>query len=157
MLGSGVIKMNSWFSAQENTEPLPHPGVYFGAYPYRKVKDKGRIEEFVGNFLSFSSKPVAAHKKHWHKFTRRIEAMDKPLSKLSEAGLDNWILDIKKKLRNKGLTEEITARAFATIREVAGRELGMKHFDSQLIGGWVMLQGMVAEMQTGEGKTLTAT
>jgi preprotein translocase subunit SecA len=157
MLGAGALKIHSLFFADENREPLPHPGVYFGAYPHRKITDKGWIEEFLRGLLSFSSKPEAAHKKHWQKFTQRVEAMDKPLSKMSERGLDSWILDIKKKLRSKGLSEEITARAFATIREVAGRELGMKHFDSQLIGGWVMLQGMIAEMQTGEGKTLTAT
>ena len=157
MLGAGAPKIHSLFSADENREPLPHPGVYFGAYPHRKITDKGWIEEFLRGLLSFSSKPEAAHKKHWQKFTRRVEAMDKPLSRMSERGLDSWILDIKKKLHSKGLSEEITARAFATIREVAGRELGMKHFDSQLIGGWVMLQGMIAEMQTGEGKTLTAT
>ena len=157
MLGASALKIHSLFSADENKEPLPHPGVYFGAYPHRKNTDKGWIEEFLRGLLSFSSKPEAAHKKHWQKFTQRVEAMDKPLSKMSERGLDSWILDIKKKLYSKGLSEEITARAFATIREVAGRELGMKHFDSQLIGGWVMLQGMIAEMQTGEGKTLTAT
>ena len=115
------------------------------------------MEELLGSLVPLSSKPEAAKKKQWRTFTRRIAAMEKPLSKISERRLDNWILDIKKKLHNKGLTEEISARAFATIREVAGRELGMKHFDSQLIGGWVMLQGMIAEMQTGEGKTLTAT
>jgi len=157
MLGSSAIKIRSLFSLAEDSEPLPHPGVYFGAYPYRKEQDKGRIEEFLRSLASFSSKPEAASKKQWQKFTRRIEAMDRPLSKMSERGLDSWIIDVKKKLHSKGLTEEITARAFATIREVAGRKLGMKHFDSQLIGGWVMLQGMIAEMQTGEGKTLTAT
>lgn len=154
---SAAIKSRSLFTAAEETEPLPHPGVYFGSYPYRKVKDKGKFEEFLRGFASISPKPEAASKKHWKKFTRRVEAMDKPLSKMSERGLDSWILDIKRKLKNKGLTEEISARAFATIREVSGRVLGMKHFDSQLIGGWVMLQGMIAEMQTGEGKTLTAT
>ena len=48
-------------------------------------------------------------------------------------------------------------RAFAIVKEVAKRELKMPHYDSQLIGGWIMMQGMIAEMQTGEGKTLTAT
>ena len=157
MLGSVAIKIRSGLSAEQDSEPLPHPGVYYGAYPYRPEQDKGKLEELLGGITRSTVRPEAASKKHWLKFTRRIEAMDKPLSKMSERGLDSWILDIKRKLRSKGLSEEITARAFATIREVAGRQLGMKHFDSQLIGGWVMLQGMIAEMQTGEGKTLTAT
>ena len=154
---SGAIKSRLLFAAADETEPLPHPGIYFGSYPYRTEEDKGKLEEFLRSFASFSSMPEAARKKHWQMFTRRVAAMDKPLSKMSERELDGWILDIKQKLKRKGLTEEITARAFATIREVAGRALGLKHFECQLIGGWVMLQGMVAEMQTGEGKTLTAT
>jgi len=49
------------------------------------------------------------------------------------------------------------AQAFALIREAARRTIGMSHFAVQLQGGWVLLHGMVAEMETGEGKTLTAT
>ena len=154
---SSAIKSGLSFTADKKSEPLPHPGVFYGAYPGKKLQDKSKFEEFIGGIASFAPKPEAARKKHWKKFTARVAAMDKPLSKLSERGLDSWIQDIKKKLRNKGLTEEVTARAFATIREVAGRQMGMKHFDSQLIGGWIMLEGMIAEMQTGEGKTLTAT
>jgi preprotein translocase subunit SecA len=60
-------------------------------------------------------------------------------------------------LRREGITLEKSARAFALIREVARRQLGISHYDVQLIGGWIMLQGIVAEMETGEGKTLTAT
>ena len=144
-------------TGEEKREPLPHPGVFYGAYPVRKPRDPGRIEEFVAGITSLGHRPEAARKKHWKTFTARVAAMDGPLSKLSERGLDTWIQDIRKKLRQKGLAEEVTARAFATIREVAGRQTGMKHYDSQLIGGWIMLQGMIAEMQTGEGKTLTAT
>ena len=154
---SSAIKAGFSFSADNDRELLPHPGVFYGAYPSKKLQEKGKIEELLGSSTLLSRRPEAARKKHWKTFTARVAAMDKPLSKLSDRGLDSWILDVKKKLRHKGLTEEVTARAFATIREVAGRQLGMKHFDSQLIGGWVMMQGMIAEMQTGEGKTLTAT
>ena len=157
MPGSSAVKARSLFSAAGTEEPLPHPGVYFGAYPYRHEQERGRLEEFIRGLVAFSSKPEAAGKKHWQQFTQRVAAMDRPLGKMSEGGLDSWILDVRRKLRKKGMSAEITARAFATIREVSGRQLGMKHFDCQLIGGWVMLQGMVAEMQTGEGKTLTAT
>jgi preprotein translocase subunit SecA len=157
MFGNATIRAALKLTAMDDKEPLPHPGVYFGAYPYQQEQDKGRLEAFLAGLAGSVAKPEAAHTKHWLRFTRRIEAMDKPLSQLSEPGFDNWILDIKKKLHQKGLSEEITARAFATIREAAGRTTGMKHFDSQIIGGWVMLQGMIAEMQTGEGKTLTAT
>jgi preprotein translocase subunit SecA len=52
---------------------------------------------------------------------------------------------------------DLVARSFALIRELAGRRLGMRHFDVQLLGGWAMVRGKIAEMETGEGKTLTAT
>jgi preprotein translocase subunit SecA len=60
-------------------------------------------------------------------------------------------------LRQEGIKLDNAARAFALIREVAHQSIGMTHYDVQLIGGWTLLQGMVAEMETGEGKTLTAT
>ena len=52
---------------------------------------------------------------------------------------------------------DLVARSFAVIRELAGRRLGMRHFDVQLLGGWAMVRGKIVEMETGEGKTLTAT
>jgi preprotein translocase subunit SecA len=59
-------------------------------------------------------------------------------------------------LRREGLRRNLVGRTFALVREAAGRTLGMPHFDMQLVGGLVLLKGMVAEMETGEGKTLTA-
>jgi len=60
-------------------------------------------------------------------------------------------------LRRNGMDLATAARAFALVREASRQTLGKTHFDVQILGGWVMLQGMVAEMHTGEGKTLTAT
>jgi preprotein translocase subunit SecA len=60
-------------------------------------------------------------------------------------------------LRCNGIGAANAARAFALVREASRQTLGKTHFDVQILGGWVMLQGMVAEMHTGEGKTLTAT
>jgi preprotein translocase subunit SecA len=60
-------------------------------------------------------------------------------------------------LRRHGFRLDIIAATFALIREIAGRTLGKRHFDVQLMGGFALLKGMVAEMETGEGKTLTAT
>lgn len=59
-------------------------------------------------------------------------------------------------MRRQGFTDRLIAEQFSIIREMSGRVLGMRHFDSQLTGGWIMLQGRIAEMKTGEGKTLTA-
>ncbi len=59
--------------------------------------------------------------------------------------------------RQSDWPEEVVARSFAVIREAAGRKIGQRHYDVQLIGGYAMVRGMVAEMATGEGKTLAAT
>ncbi len=67
------------------------------------------------------------------------------------------VLRLRQSLRREGLRPAHVARAFTLVREAAGRRLGMRHHDCQLQGGWVMLWGQVAEMATGEGKTLTAT
>ena len=77
--------------------------------------------------------------------------------RLSDAGIKRAAAELRLALRRDGFTEAVVAQSFALVREVAGRTLGMRHFDSQLRGGWILLNGMVAEMETGEGKTLTAT
>jgi preprotein translocase subunit SecA len=78
------------------------------------------------------------------------------------AGLDNEQIRseaerVGEEARRFGLRDPLVARSFALIREVAYRTIGQRHFDVQLMGGRVLLHGLVAEMQTGEGKTLTAT
>ena len=65
--------------------------------------------------------------------------------------------ELRYRLRCDGEQRDLVARTFALVRTVAAQTLGMSHFDVQLMGGWVLLHGMVAEMPTGEGKTLTAT
>lgn len=66
-------------------------------------------------------------------------------------------IELATQLLDRGLSPDLVARSFALIRETARRTLGVRHYDSQLIGGRAMLAGTVAEMETGEGKTLTAT
>ena len=64
---------------------------------------------------------------------------------------------LRQRLAREGLTNELMQASFALVREVADRTLGTPHYDVQLKGGWIMASGMLAEMETGEGKTLTAT
>jgi preprotein translocase subunit SecA len=64
---------------------------------------------------------------------------------------------LRRLLRSRGLDIALVARAFGLIRELAHRTAGLRHFDVQLLGGFALLNGMIAEMETGEGKTLTAT
>jgi preprotein translocase subunit SecA len=87
---------------------------------------------------------------------KAINALEADISKLSDQGLKDKTLEFKQDLKNKTI-HQISHQAFAVVREASKRVLGMRHFDEQIIGGLVLSQGMISEMQTGEGKTLTST
>lgn len=88
---------------------------------------------------------------------QQINALEPTLEKLSDAALQKRTLLLKKRLKKGETLDDILPDAFATVREASKRVLGMRHFDVQLKGGIVLHRGMVAEMKTGEGKTLVAT
>jgi preprotein translocase subunit SecA len=86
-----------------------------------------------------------------------INALEPELEKLSDEALRARTEEFKKQLAEGATIDDILAPAFATVREAAKRTLGQRHFDVQLIGGMVLHEGRIAEMKTGEGKTLVAT
>lgn len=87
-----------------------------------------------------------------------INGLEEKYKKLSKADLKKQTEVLKKRLAKKGTTlDTILPDAFALVREASNRVLGMRHFDVQLIGGMVLHEGDIAEMKTGEGKTLVAT
>ncbi len=88
---------------------------------------------------------------------QRILQMQGTLSRLGEGELAERINTARQRLRREGLHARSAVNAFALVCEVASRRLGLRHFEEQLIAGWVMLRGQLAEMDTGEGKTLAAT
>ncbi|AWK86186.1 preprotein translocase subunit SecA [Azospirillum thermophilum] len=92
-----------------------------------------------------------------HKTVQRINALEAEVSPLSDEALrgrTDWLRD---RLAKGESLDDILPDAFATVREAARRVLGQRHFDVQLMGGMVLHQGRIAEMRTGEGKTLVAT
>ncbi|HEY4243749.1 MAG TPA: preprotein translocase subunit SecA [Kofleriaceae bacterium] len=87
----------------------------------------------------------------------RINDLEAAMKKLSEAELKAKTGELKQKVDNGASLDEILPEAFAVVREAGVRRLGMRHYDVQLIGGMVLHSGKIAEMRTGEGKTLVAT
>ena len=79
------------------------------------------------------------------------------IGRRSDEQLTQLAKQVRDQLRRDGLSEELVCRSFALVREVAHRTLAQRHYDVQIFGGWVLLNGCIAEMATGEGKTLTAT
>jgi preprotein translocase subunit SecA len=86
-----------------------------------------------------------------------INALEAEVAKLSDDQLRARTAEFRQQLENRASVDDLLVPAFATVREAAKRTLGQRHFDVQLIGGMVLHQGKIAEMKTGEGKTLVAT
>ena len=87
----------------------------------------------------------------------QIEALDSQMQALSDEELRGKTKEFKQRLNEGETLDDILPEAYATVREAAYRSLGMKHYRVQLIGGIILHQGRIAEMRTGEGKTLVST
>jgi len=111
--------------------------------------------------MGFLQKIFGTHSQHELKriypIVDAIEAMDEEMQKLSDAELKNKTKEFKERLAKGETLDDILPEAYAVVREAAWRVLGMKHYRVQLIGGIILHQGRIAEMRTGEGKTLVST
>lgn len=87
----------------------------------------------------------------------RINALEEGISALSDEQLRGKTLEFRERLAGGETLDQLLPEAFAVVREAGKRVLGMRHFDMQLLGGMVLHSGKIAEMKTGEGKTLVAT
>jgi preprotein translocase subunit SecA len=95
--------------------------------------------------------------KSYRPLVDEINALEKELEALSDEALRARTEDFRKELADGKTLDDLLVPAFATVREAGKRTLGQRHFDVQLIGGMVLHEGRIAEMKTGEGKTLVAT
>ncbi len=107
----------------------------------------------MGLFKTYSEKEV----KRVKPLVAKINALEEEMQKLSDSELRGKTDYFKKQLADGKTLDDILPEAYAVVREASKRVLGMRHFDVQLIGGIVLHQGRIAEMKTGEGKTLVAT
>ena len=104
-------------------------------------------------FKSYSEREV----KRVMPIVEKINSLEEEMSKLSDKELTAKTPYFKEQLANGKTLDDILPEAFAVVREASKRTLGLRHFDVQLIGGIILHQGRIAEMKTGEGKTLVAT
>ena len=107
----------------------------------------------MGLFKTYSEKEL----KRIMPLVSKINGLEEEISKLTDSELKNKTGEFKNRLQNGETLDDLLPEAFATVREASKRVLGMRHFDVQLIGGIILHQGRIAEMKTGEGKTLVAT
>ena len=104
-------------------------------------------------FKSYSEKEVG----RVMPIVQKINSLEPEMEKLTDIELKAKTDEFKARLQKNETLDDILPEAFATVREASKRVLGMRHFDVQLIGGIILHQGRIAEMRTGEGKTLVAT
>ena len=95
--------------------------------------------------------------KKQYKIVNQINALEPNFVKLTDEQLQAKTTEFRNRLKNGETLDDILPEAFATVREASKRVMGQRHYDVQLIGGIVLHKGMIAEMKTGEGKTLVAT
>ena len=107
----------------------------------------------IKKLFNYSEKEV----KRVMPLVEQINGLEDSMKKLSDAELRNKTVEFKERLSNGETLDDILPEAFAVVREASVRVLGMRPFDVQLIGGIILHQGRIAEMKTGEGKTLVAT
>lgn len=107
----------------------------------------------MGLFKTYSEKEV----KRVRPIVEKINSLEPAMKELSDSELVAKTPYFKEQLENGKTLDDILPEAFAVVREASRRVLGMRHFDVQLIGGIILHQGRIAEMKTGEGKTLVAT
>ena len=111
---------------------------------------KNLVEKIIGTYSERELKRIMP-------IVDKIEALEPGMKALSDAELRSKTDEFRRRLKEGQTLDDILPEAFAVVREASVRVLGMRHYRVQLIGGIVLHQGRIAEMKTGEGKTLVAT
>ncbi len=127
------------------------------AYPERHEPREGRLDRILTAARFFTGR-VRLGAKQLELIVAATNRAALGLDRLSDQELVARAAQLRTRLRREAFGSlDLAAQSFALVREAAARTIGQRHFDVQLIGAWAMLNGMLAEMETGEGKTITAT
>lgn len=133
------------------------PASFRGFYPERRTKKESTLEGYLRGIYGALARSLWTRSSRLLPMVKRVNVLGDHFSSLDDAALREETAQLRQQVRSaKGLTTELAVRALALVREAAHRSLGMRPFDVQIMGGWALIRGMVAEMETGEGKTLTA-
>ena len=121
------------------------------------LKVNGIPTGFTADLLSLVGGPVQRRLAQWGKVLGQIAELEPVLEKEDSKDLRKRSLSLRYRAKSGEKLERLLPEAYALVRESSRRTLGMRHFDVQMIGGMALFHGCIAEMETGEGKTLTAT
>jgi preprotein translocase subunit SecA len=131
---------------------LQAPGVGLGSYPERSAEGAARRRALDSSLIRL--RPLQQRRQG--RFVDAVEAQGGALAKLSDADFQARVRALRAQLHSSGFDEKIMAQALAVVREASRRTLGKAHFSTQILAARLMLSGRLAEMATGEGKTLAA-
>jgi len=134
-----------------------HAGAVRGAYPERLDRRLGKLDQFGEKLIAPIARRLRRRAPSREALLAAVHAEARTVEGLGERPFQDAVAELRGRLLREGAGEALVARSFALVREAAWRTLGQRHYDAQLMGGRILLGGMVAEMETGEGKTLTAT
>ena len=144
-------------SSLKETARAMRPGLVAGRYPERSDQEKGWVDRSCDALQGALARLSIDRQADLRKVAEAINRQGEVLAQFEPPRLDSLRLDLKRQFRSSGLSHPLCIQSFALIRELAERTIQMRHYESQLMGGWAMLHGHLAEMETGEGKTLAAT
>ncbi len=125
-----------------------------GCYVERLDVHESELEERMRGFMAHFSLSGSTKAK---RFVQKVNALELIVLAYQDDELRAELANVARALQKKGFRDDLLVTAFAVIREASRRILGMRHHDVQLMAGRFLLQGKIAEMSTGEGKTLAAT
>lgn len=133
------------------------PGSQIGVYPQRLERGADRLERTL-EAVSGRLQDLTRRRRYSIAYiSSAVERCEAEFENLSAEQAKTQLDELRYQLYREGLADELVFKAFATVRATSDRVLGMRHYPNQLLGGWVILNGNMAEMATGEGKSLTAT
>ncbi len=128
-----------------------------GLYPERRDCKDRRLDRWIGSLLGrWAQRGSPLRLRRLRQFAGRVEALASELADASDENLHRRVTALRAALAVDGPIDAHVVESFTLVREVCSRLLGLRHYPVQLMGGYALLRGTLAEMQTGEGKTLTA-
>lgn len=133
-----------------------HQGTSLGVYPQRQETTTDSIERIGTDLLGRVTEKITWRKNQLQRVVAEVNKTKARLAAYSDEALQHQREEIRYQLVRGGLQEKHVLRCFAVIREYATRTLQMQYYDVQLFGAWVIVNGNLAEMATGEGKSFTA-
>ncbi len=145
------------FLSRGNIARTVSPASSLDIYPERSESSGGWGEWFWRGVASRLASRISLRSHSLEYVTEKVLLAGEGLERAADARLKTMASELREQLRIEGFQEGPVARSFALVREVASRTLGMRPFDTQVYGGWMMLLGNIVEMETGEGKTLACT